>query len=87
MSDESARRFMTVAKNMAGQIPHDVEFEPAVLYALAAPSTPEEVRTNVVDMAARGEKVSAQTVADLKRKLSESKDKERDAKASRPTST
>jgi hypothetical protein len=51
MSDQTAHRFIHVA-NMAGQIPQIVEFQPSVLYALAAPSTPEEVRTVVAEKAA-----------------------------------
>jgi hypothetical protein len=62
MSDQTAYRFIHVAKNMADQIPHGVEFPPAVLYALAAPSTPEEVRTEITERAAAGETV---TLADV----------------------
>lgn len=48
MSVDTAGRFMNVAKNLAGQIPHSAEFEPSVLYALAAPSTHETVREEVM---------------------------------------
>jgi hypothetical protein len=51
ISDQTAHRFIHVA-NMAGQIPQIVEFQPSVLYALGAPSTPEEVRTVVAEKAA-----------------------------------
>jgi Protein of unknown function (DUF3102) len=64
MSDDTAARFMNVARNMAAQIPHGgAEFAPAVLYALAAPSTPGEVRTEITDRVTAGEKV---TVADVR---------------------
>lgn len=43
MSDQSAHRFMHVARRLSDKIPHDVEFQATALYALAAPSTPDEV--------------------------------------------
>jgi hypothetical protein len=63
MSEDTAARFMNVARNMATQILHGAEFPPAVLYALAAPSTPEEVRTEIIDRVAAGETV---TLADVR---------------------
>jgi hypothetical protein len=63
MSEDTAARFMNVARNMATQISHGAEFPPAVLYALAAPSTPEEVRTEIIDRVAAGETV---TLADVR---------------------
>lgn len=69
MSDQTARKFMHVAENLADKFKHDLDLPPTVLYALAAPSTPPEVRDNVVKMVERGEKVSPQTVKDLKEKL------------------
>jgi hypothetical protein len=43
MSQDTAGRFMNVAAKLKDQIPHGAEFQPSVLYALAAPSTPDEV--------------------------------------------
>jgi hypothetical protein len=63
MREDTAARFMNVARNMATQIAHGAEFQPAVLYALAAASTPEEVRTEITERATAGEKV---TVADVR---------------------
>ncbi|WP_028346057.1 DUF3102 domain-containing protein [Bradyrhizobium murdochi] len=60
MSSDTTQRFMLVAKL---QIPPVAEFQPSVLYALAAPSTPEEVRAAVTEKVASGEAV---TVADVK---------------------
>lgn len=53
MSDDSARNFMNVSKRFAGQIPNGSDFTPTVLYALAAPSTPNDVVQAAVERAAR----------------------------------
>lgn len=66
MSDQSAANFMNVARRYGDQIPNGLEFQPAVLYALAAPSTPEEVRTEVAERAAAGELVTVEDVRVLK---------------------
>jgi hypothetical protein len=58
MSGDTAARFMNVARNMATQIAHGAEFPPAVLYALSAPSTPEEVRTEITERTKAGERVN-----------------------------
>jgi hypothetical protein len=47
-SQETARKFMGVAEKF-GDIPTLLEFKPAILYALAAPSTPESVRQEVIE--------------------------------------
>jgi hypothetical protein len=67
MSDQAARRFMQVAANIADQIQQDVEFEPTVLYALAAPSTPPEVRTEIIARAKTGKAVTVSEVKALKK--------------------
>jgi hypothetical protein len=69
MSEDTAQNFMRVAKRFGDQMPNYSVFEPTVLYELAKPSTPAEVRDNVVEMAQRGEKVTTKTVAELKEKL------------------
>jgi hypothetical protein len=66
MSDQTAYRFIHVATNIGDQIPHGVEFQFNVLYALAAPSTPAEVRTEIIERAAAGEIVTAEDVRVLK---------------------
>jgi hypothetical protein len=63
MTEDTAQRLMSVARNMADQIPQGAVFQRAVLYALAAPSTTPEVRAEIVDRAAAGEKI---TVADVR---------------------
>jgi hypothetical protein len=64
-SEDSAERFIRVSK-LAGQIPQVAEFDLPIsgLYLLAAPSTPDAAREEIVDRAEDGEKI---TVADVKR--------------------
>lgn len=63
MSDQSAANFMNVAKRFGGQNPNGLDFTPTVLYALAAPSTPDEVVDAAVERAGSGAKL---TTADVK---------------------
>ncbi|MFD2676002.1 DUF3102 domain-containing protein [Camelimonas lactis] len=58
MSEWTARNFMNVygTFNKSGTVP---DLPPTALYALAAPSTPEPVRAQVLERAASGEKVTA----------------------------
>lgn len=55
MSEDTAGRFMQVASRLADKIPHGAEFAPSVLYSLAAPNTPDEVREETLRRAAAGE--------------------------------
>lgn len=43
---------------MADHIQHGIELEPAVLYELAAPSVPTEVRGEIAERPAAGETLS-----------------------------
>jgi N6-adenosine-specific RNA methylase IME4 len=65
MSADTAGRFMNVARRL-GHIPHVAEFEPSVLYAMAAPSTPDHVIREVVERHAAGAAVTRDDVAALK---------------------
>ena len=67
MSDQQARRFIQVHEKFGDQIQHYVEFQPTVLYALSAPSTPPEVITQATDAADTGEKVTLKQVQEWKR--------------------
>ena len=62
MSDQTAQNFMNVCSRF-GQKPNNLVFNPTVLYALSAPSTPEAVIDKAVAKAESGDKV---TVADVK---------------------
>ena len=59
---QTANNLMNVAR-LGDQIPNDLEFGEAVLYALAAPSTPAEVRAEMVARARAGEPVRRADVA------------------------
>jgi mannose/cellobiose epimerase-like protein (N-acyl-D-glucosamine 2-epimerase family) len=62
MSDQTARRFTHVAGTVGGKSNIVLDLPPSVLYALAAPSTEEPVREEVIRRAEAGEKV---TTADV----------------------
>ncbi len=70
MSDRSAFRFMLVADRYAGKSNSVLLLKPDALYALAAPSTPEDVRAAVEERIAAGELVTA---AEVKRLRDEAK--------------
>lgn len=65
MSADTARRFMNVASRLGAQIPHGAGFEPTALYLLAARSTPESVRVEVLKRAQAGERVGSHVVTEL----------------------
>jgi hypothetical protein len=69
MTARTAQNFMGVAEQFGDKYETVSHLPPKVLYALAAPSTPEEVRDNVVEMAKRGDRVTTKTVTELKEKL------------------
>ena len=75
MSDRTANNFMRVAARFKSEIISD--FNPTVLYQLAAPSTPDEVIEKATEKAEAGEKVS---VEDVKRWKAEAEHAHRQAK-------
>jgi hypothetical protein len=75
MSERSARRFMESSEAFSSKTANLADLPPSVIYALAAPSTPEEVREVIVERAASGEKVTAAEVKQLKDKLKEKEEK------------
>lgn len=58
MSDAAALRFMQVAERYGSKSVIVTNLPPTVLYALSAPSTPEEVREKVEKDVAEGRKVA-----------------------------
>ena len=66
MSRQTAYRMIQVAENLGG-LSHSETISPTVLYAIAAPSTPEPVRAEVETRAAAGERISVAEVERLKR--------------------
>lgn len=78
LSDDTAKRFLAVWKQygerlLAHNAPVDflANFAPTVLYALAAPSTPDSVREQIESRAAGGEHVTVAEVERLKREARE----------------
>lgn len=74
MSQSAAYRFMDVHKRLGSELPTVGSLAPTALYALAAPSTPEPVRAEVLGRAANGEKVTAKEIEALKRKLAKAEE-------------
>jgi len=91
MSEDTAQNLMRVAANIGDQIPNGSVFQPTVLYELAAPSTPPEVRTEVIERVKAGETVTVRDVKEKKRKAASTKKsrkpkaKPKDTMASSPT--
>ncbi|MDH2091084.1 DUF3102 domain-containing protein [Rhizobium pusense] len=69
VSYETVVNWMRVAKEFGDKNVNLTFLKPSTLYALAAPSTPEPVRTEVLERAANGEKVTAREIDALKRRL------------------
>lgn len=71
-SDRTARRLMEVATNLRRPVENGQigQYAPAALYALAAESTPEEVRQEAEQVAASGQKVTNAGVQELKERHS-----------------
>jgi hypothetical protein len=75
MTDKSAQRFMSVAERLGDKFDSVSNLSLTALYELAAPSTPEEVRTEVAERVAAGESVTTAEVKELKNKIKESEGK------------
>jgi hypothetical protein len=63
MSEQSSANFINVTTKFGDQIPQGLEFQPTILYMLAAQKTPQEVRAEITERAGAGKKV---TVADVR---------------------
>lgn len=74
MSQSSANKMMTVARELGDKFVTVTNLGTKALYALAAPSTPEPVRTEVLERTANGEKVTAREIETLKKKLAKAED-------------
>lgn len=73
LSKSTAYNLMQAAENL-GESFQRLEIGPRALYALAAPSTPEEVREEVAARATDGEKITYTEVERLKREAARAKD-------------
>lgn len=67
MSETTARNMMRVADRFAGKSATIADLAPTALYELAAPSTPESVRSAVEELVIDGEKVTAINLANVSR--------------------
>ncbi len=61
----TARRFTTVAVKFKSDIMSDLNISPTVLYLLAAPSTPDEARTEAIDRASDGETITHKSAKEI----------------------
>ncbi|WP_415022450.1 DUF3102 domain-containing protein [Bradyrhizobium sp.] len=59
MSRQTADNFKNVATRFGDKLPSISNLGATALYALAAPSTPEVVREEVIERSSRGERVAA----------------------------
>jgi Protein of unknown function (DUF3102) len=75
MTDKSAERFMSVAERYGDKFDSVSNLTLTALYELAAPSTPEEVRTEVAKRVAAGESVTTAEVKELKNEIKERDDR------------
>ena len=67
LSEGTAYNMMQAAENLGDRFVTITNIGPSALYALAAPSTPEEVRQEIESRAAAGEKITVAEVERLKR--------------------
>lgn len=65
MSIRMARNFMSVTETFKSATVADLNLSPKVLYLLAAPSTPDEARTETIDRATQGETITHRTAKEI----------------------
>lgn len=81
MTDRSARRFIQVAETFGDKTDIVSVFNATALYALSAPSTPEEVRTEVLQRVENGEKVDTAEIERLKKEKADAEAKAREVES------
>jgi hypothetical protein len=74
LGERTAYNMMQAAENLDGKFAIIANVGPTVLYALAAPSTPEDVREEVAARAIDGEKITVAEVERLKREAARAKE-------------
>ena len=75
LSERTAQKFMSIAREIGPNAKDSSHLSFEALAKLAAPSTPEPVRTEVLERAASGERVTAKESEALKRKLTSAEEK------------
>jgi len=83
MSEDTAQKFMRIARELGENTESSRYLSFEALAKLAAPSTPELVRTEVLERAAKGEKVTAKEIEALKRQLAKAEETIADKEAQR----
>jgi hypothetical protein len=63
--ERQARRFMNVAERFKTDNLSDLQIAPSALYALAAPSTPDEAREEAVQVAEQGQRVGTREAKEI----------------------
>ncbi|ABK43742.1 hypothetical protein Mmc1_1231 [Magnetococcus marinus MC-1] len=81
MTERTALRFIQVAERFHGKSDIMSDFNPTVLYQLAAPSTPDEVVGMAVEAADSGELVTAEDVKNWKDEIRQLKQKHQEKQA------
>ena len=71
MSERTANNFMSAYQRFGSNPQAVADLTPAVLYALAAPSTTPAVRTEALEMIKQGKTVTPKTIIELRARLRE----------------
>ncbi len=74
LSQQTASNMMRVASQFGDKLPSIGNLGATALYLLASDSTPEPVRTEVIERAAAGEKFTAKDIETLRRKLAKAEE-------------
>ncbi len=71
MGLSSAKRFIQVAEKLGGKSPNLGDLKPSAIYLLAQDSTPEEVRTEIIERIEDGETINSAEIQRLKKENAE----------------
>lgn len=81
MGQRTAYNFMAVADQFGDKLAKFANLKPSAIFELAAPSTPEPIRQEVIARSEAGEEVTLKEIKELKRKLAEESAKAEKLKA------
>lgn len=79
ISERTARRFMNVAELFAGKAATVSLLSPKALYELAAPSTYDTLRQEIMERLAKGESVTAKEIQELKKQAQQEREQRQEA--------
>ena len=86
-SDVTARRLMMVAKEFKSYNMNDLDIVNSALYILASPSTPEEAKTEAIERAKSGERITSNIAKGIKSRHKFSKKPKKKTKTRKETSS